>query len=132
MIFGGGNASPGNVNTVFSYDGSSWTSSPTTLTYSVRLMASSGSSTSAIFSGGEAPSDVATVNQYNGTVFVTAPSLGTARGRLSGSGPSTAAIVFGGDLPSPVSNRTEEFTGENNIFERKNTYTKLINMLYKL
>ena len=110
MIFGGGNAPPGNVNTVFAYDGSSWTASPTTLTYSVRMMASSGSSTAAIFSGGEAPSDVATVNRYDGTVFATAPSLATARGRLSGAGTSAAAIVYGGDPPGNAA--TEEFTGE--------------------
>ena len=110
MIFGGGNtAGPSNVNTVFAYDGSSWTTSPATLGYSVRLMASSGSSTAAIFSGGEAPSDVATVNQYDGTVFASAPSLSTARGRLSGAGTSAAAIVYGGDPPGNAA--TEEFTG---------------------
>ena len=74
------------------------------------MMASSGSSTAAIFSGGEAPSDVATVNRYDGTVFATAPSLATARGRLSGAGTSAAAIVYGGDPPGNAA--TEEFTGE--------------------
>jgi hypothetical protein len=108
FLFAGGN-STANIGDAFNYDGSSWTTNPSSLTYEVRMMASSGSSTSAIFSGGEAPSDVSTVNIYDGTVFATAPTLGTARGRLSGAGTTTAAIVYGGD---PVSSAAEEFTGE--------------------
>ena len=81
------------------YDGSSWTSAPTS-PYSSRDPGQGGVQTAAIFFGGQGPSIVSTSVSYNGSSFGSLPSMGNIRRSCNGTGSSTATITCGGAGPA--------------------------------
>jgi hypothetical protein len=100
-----------------SWDGSSWTNSPTPLNTATQQNAAAGTSTSALSYAGN---NTATSNQlntfelYNGTTWITQPNMAIARSYIAGFGVSTSALGAGGYGPAinPDRTRTEEFTAE--------------------
>ena len=99
---------PAQSAAVEQWNGSSWTSK-TSLISARGYGGASGTSTSAIFFGGNPPSPSTATEGWDGTSWSTRPSLGTARGGVGGSGTSAdAGVAYGGG--SYLAN-TEEFTG---------------------
>ena len=94
-----------------SYDGTNWTSGPTTI-YSNNQGGAAGTfPTGIIFGGPGAPPSTGTQG-WDGTSWSTRPTMGTAR-RAKGSGTTAAGLAQGGETPSsPTSNATEEYTAE--------------------
>jgi len=97
------------------WNGSSWTEIAE-LNTARGTGSGAGTTTAALFSGGQAPGYVANTEQYNGTSWTELADLSLARGYIGngGSGSSTAttdAIVYGGmTAAGPASTLTEEFS----------------------
>ena len=118
-LVSGGYSATATFDSAFEYDGTNWTAGGTML-LGQSNNGGGGTQTSTISAGGGSP--LATCQTYDGTSWYTSPSLATGR-ELPGSGggpASTAAlnIVVGGDAP-PLTNATEEFTGETTAINLK-------------
>ena len=118
IIAGGGYSSP--LNNSESYDGSSWTNSPTMGTARGYLAgANAGPSTATVIFGGLTASSPAIVitgvtEEYNGTSWSEQNDLSTARRYHAGFGTQTAAVCAGGDTsPTPRTTAVEEYDGTN-------------------
>jgi hypothetical protein len=118
IIAGGGYSSP--LNNSESYDGSSWTNSPTMGTARGYLAgANAGPSTATVIFGGLTASSPAIVmtgvtEEYNGTAWSEENDLSTARRYHAGFGTQTAAVCAGGDTsPTPRTTAVEEYDGTN-------------------
>jgi len=93
-----------------SYDGSTWTTLPATLSSARSVAGSGGTQTAAIAAGSTSSSTV--TDEYNGSTWTAGGSLNTARYYSTGAGTQTAAYVAGG-APGGTSNtsETEEYDG---------------------
>ena len=102
---------PGNEN-VEVWNGSSWTEVANVNTKGGDG-AGFGSSTAAIYTGGERPGTVGITESYNGTAWTEVADLNTARYGLSGSGGQPLGLVAGGYQSSPTPNSvlTESWNG---------------------
>jgi len=73
-----------------------------------------GTSTAAVYAGGEGTTILNTTNEYNGSGWSSGGTLNTARWEMGGTtaGVETAGLAFGGNLGPPgLSNATEEYNG---------------------
>ena len=122
-IIGAGYAntpSPSSVNyatasNIEEYDGSSFSNSGAVLFNQAWQQGVFGTSTSAIFFGGNnAPAGITAANEFNGTICITAPNMANQRAGGGGGGTTTAGLACSGAPPAslPSGNKTEEFTGE--------------------
>ena len=118
LAFGGNfptlpGTSPGR-KVVQSWDGTSWTDSPSSINNYRAGTMSGGIQTAAFLTGGDSPtgSKVSETEVYDGSSWSISPaSLATARATGAGAGVSNiSGIVAGGNTPAN-SNATEEFTG---------------------
>jgi hypothetical protein len=108
---------PAGVNTVNSYDGSSWTSSPT-LNYSARgTNMSGGPQTASWVGGGAFPSYPTILNNFStwdNSSWTAGPTLATGTSDAGGTGPQTACLGYGGYVASPSAgsiNVSQEYNG---------------------
>jgi len=113
----GGYEIPNYLSASESYDGTSWTNTPS-LSSARGLAASAGTQTSALYAGGFAggphPNPVAAITEeWNGSSWGSGGNLGTGRQWLAGSGTQTAGIAFGGGTPvvGYTTGYTEEYDG---------------------
>jgi len=106
----GGNTEPAPTQI---YNGSTWSTSPASQNVPRYLMASFGTSTSAISAGGAAPTTGET-EFFNGSTWTVVNALNNLCSHTSGCGTSTAGIKTGGDTPpkSPyLSGNSETWNG---------------------
>ena len=104
------------IANVEEYYGTSWTNA-TALANPQRIGGSVGTQTDALIFGGLlGPSETkSTLAQgYDGTTWSSRPSMATARIQISpaSAGTSVLTLAAGGNIQNPVTNATEEFTGE--------------------
>ena len=117
VSYGGGN--PSAVTTAFTWDGSSWSTSPATLGTARDEGSSSGTGSAAITGGGSPPdAGLSIAEEYNkSTNIITAgaysagPTLDTNRTRGAGWGSMTSAVLAGGQNPSGLTSSSSEFNG---------------------
>jgi hypothetical protein len=115
------------IANVEEYNGTSWTNA-TALANPQRIGGSVGTQTDALIFGGllgpsEAKSTLA--QGYDGTTWSSRPSMGTARIQISPASAGTSVLTLGagGNLQNPVTNATEEFTGETTAVNIENFTT---------
>ena len=111
----GGRTIPAYLNSSESYNGTSWTNTPSLNTTRAYLYGVGASNTAALAFGGEIfenPASTAT-ELWNGSSWTSNPTgLATARYELAGAGISTAALAFGGQqTPGTEPNATESWNG---------------------
>jgi hypothetical protein len=116
IMFGGNESSYSNQS--LTYDGSSWTATPTLGTARGGIAsANSGTSSATLaFQGSAGAPLYAMTNseEWDGSSWTATPALNTATALAGGAGTSTAALCVGGELQAPSfgdSNRTEEWNG---------------------
>jgi len=114
----GGADAPAALSNVEHYDGTSWTNA-TALANPQRNMGACGVQTAGlIFAGnlntGGGESKTGLTQGYDGTTWSTRPSMATSRIQIAPAhaGSSTSTFAAGGNVTNPVTNATEEFTGE--------------------
>jgi hypothetical protein len=106
---GAGGYTTNETNIVESWNGTSWTSSPS-LPGNKRAAASAGTQTAGILFGGEpGGGPTATTESWNGSSWTSVNSMNTARASLGGTGIQTAALAFGGN--STPQGITESWNG---------------------
>jgi len=118
LAFGGLISSPAKSNATESYDGTSWTTSSTSLATARAEMGRAGGTTSALSFGGFTQPGVTTVTEeYNLSINVTTSgawasggALNQARYQMAGAGTLTAGLAFGGYGPVETG-KTEEYNG---------------------
>jgi len=95
------------------YDGSTWTTSPASLSLATGSRAGFGVQTSGVTAGGQAgPTYYATTEDWNGSVWTSGGNLNTARRAHAGSGTSeSSGIAFGGEIATGKTAVTEEYDG---------------------
>ena len=101
-----------NLSASESYNGTSWTNTPSINT-ARSTGGGAGTATSALIFGGDTGSPTSASESYNGTSWTSTPSLNTARRNMAGFGASnTSALGFGGNQnPSTVETSTESYNG---------------------
>jgi len=106
------NGSPGKPTATLLYDGTSWTTSPASMS-TPRYWpgsANAGTQTAALaFGGYVAPTGTTATESYNGTSWTSAPSLNTGRYGAGSAGTQTAALIFAGANPGITA--TEKYNG---------------------
>jgi hypothetical protein len=113
---GFGGDSPGYPTATESFDGTSWTVVPATLTQGKDNAASFGLQTAAIFATGYAgppagpTGNTANVGSYNGSAWTEVNNVNTARSYVQGCGTQTSGIIAGGSAP-PYSAAAETWDG---------------------
>ena len=118
LAYGGTTGVPASIKTeTESYNGTSWTNSPTPLLTPRNNMGAAGTSTAALSFGGNSgttSTQNADYQLYNGTTWITQPSMAIARSYIAGFGTSTSAVGASGygSAFNPDASRTEEFTAE--------------------
>jgi len=124
VIAAGGTVSGSNFQTTsLSYNGSTWSPTPSLNTGRGAMLgtSTSGSSTAFLIGGGQdsgTPPSFSTTatEEYNGTSWSEVNNMNTARYAGGGAGTQTSALAFSGNpdstpLPGPYSNATEEYDG---------------------
>ena len=120
IMFGGNtpSASPTYSAQSLTYDGSSWTATPSLNAGRGGIGgANSGTSTATLAFQGSAGAPLHAMTnseEWDGSSWTATPALNTATALAGGSGTSTAALCVGGELQAPSfgdSNRTEEWNG---------------------
>jgi len=96
VVFGGG--SPYTLGTTQLYDGTAWTTNPTSMSPGTYVLASAGTQTAALAFGGKTGpgAQSSQTQKFNGSTWSPTGSLGNARYTISGAGIQTAALAFGG------------------------------------
>ena len=103
-----GNSNPTTfLTSTETWNGSSWTSSPSTNSGKLQTNVGGGIgevSTAALGTGGRNPptSYLSATESYNGSSWTEVNDLNTARSNAGGAGTNTSAIVAGGSTPSPT------------------------------
>jgi len=116
-FIGGGTSSPTLVylDSIETYDGSTWTTAPATFPYTVSANASAGTQAAGLFFGGftyPSPGARNETWEFDGTAITPGGAMNTARRGLGGAGTQTAALAFGGNLfPPSFQSATEEYNG---------------------
>ena len=104
----GGDVAPGLQDVHETYDGSSWTEAGDLNTArSNAAGASSGTTTAALYAGGNTGSATNASEEYNGTSWAEGDNLNTARLDCSGAGTQTAGLCISGNTESPDAVKTE-------------------------
>tara|TARA_Y100000004_G_scaffold123886_1_gene139281 strand:+ start:828 stop:1853 length:1026 start_codon:yes stop_codon:yes gene_type:complete len=112
--------------TSLSYNGSTWSPTPSLNTGRNGMLgaSTSGDSTAFLIGGGQdsstpgPPFATTATEEYNGSTWTSVNSMTTARYAGGGAGTQTSGLAFGGNpdstpLPGPYSNATEEYDGTN-------------------
>ena len=115
----GAGLDPGNniSNVTEKYNGTSWTSNPTSYNTSRYLLGTAGTATSGLSFGGFAGPGGGTAastasESWNGSAWTNTPSLNTARYNIGGAGASsTSALAMGGVNPPTVYSSVESYNG---------------------
>ena len=96
------------------YNGTSWTTNPTSLNTTRANLAGAGTQTAALAFGGYpgvGTANTGATEEYDGSTWTSNPTgLNTARSELGGCGTQTAALGFSGN-PAPYTGATEEYDG---------------------
>jgi hypothetical protein len=113
VAFGGGSPYTGGATEL--YNGTSWTSNPTSMSPGTYTLAGAGTQTAALAFGGKTGpgAQSSQAQKFGGSSWTTTGSLGTARYTISGAGLQTAALAFGG-VKTPGEqgqSATESFNG---------------------
>jgi len=113
VAFGGGSPYTGGATEL--YNGTSWTSNPTSMSPGTFALAGCGTQTAALAFGGKTGpgAQSSQAQKFGGSSWTTTGSLGTARYTISGAGLQTAALAFGG-VKTPGEqgqSATESFNG---------------------
>jgi hypothetical protein len=108
LVFGG-NPGPTQTGVTESYNGTSWTNSPSSIPARQQL-GGAGTQTAALAFGGYGGTNLNTAFAYNGSIWTSTGSMNTSRNGLAGTGIQTAALGFGGYTTS-VQSATEAFNG---------------------
>jgi len=113
LSFGGAQPGTGPIATTELYNGTSWTTNPTGLNVSRRILTGTGTQTAALgFGGYTDPGLSSSTEKFNGTTWTTSGAMGTARYGLAGAGIQTATLAFGGNVTgNPTRNWSESFNG---------------------
>ena len=103
-----GTGAAGNIET---WDGSTWTEEAATFNTPRNAGGSAGTSTDAVFFGGETPGPTGSnaTETWDGTSLATTANMTTGRYSMAGNGTASAALSTGGS--GAGQNATEEFTG---------------------
>jgi len=114
-IIAGGDSGGSIVGTAFTYNGTSWSPSPSLNTPRAGIMGSSNApQTAGVVFGGYTtyPNMLTATELWNGTAFTNNPTgLNTARQNGGGAGIQTAAICVGGESPGGATTATELWNG---------------------
>ena len=113
LAIGGYAAGPSIVSTVESWNGSSWSPSPSMNTTKADA-GTAGIQTAGLTFGGANPTGILSATEsWNGTSWTTVNSMNTARSYLAGCGIQTSALAFGGYVPpsSTPTAATESWNG---------------------
>jgi hypothetical protein len=114
-IIAGGDSGGSIVGTAFTYNGTSWSPSPSLNTPRAGIMGSSNApQTAGVVFGGYTtyPNMLTATELWNGTAFTNNPTgLNTARQSGGGAGIQTAAICVGGESPGGATTATELWNG---------------------
>jgi hypothetical protein len=115
-ISAGGDTPTVRTNASESWNGTSWTSTPSLNTARYSLSGAGASNTAGLVFGGSdnnVPTDPvqSASESWNGTSWTSTPSLNTARRGLAGAGIQTSALTFGGSPGSGVIGSTELWNG---------------------
>ncbi len=114
-IIAGGDSGGSIVGTAFTYNGTSWSPSPSLNTSRSGLMSSTNApQTAGVVFGGYTtyPNMLTATELWNGTAWTNNPTgLNTARQNGGGAGIQTAAICVGGEAPGGATNAVENFNG---------------------
>jgi len=113
VVFGGGSPYTGGATEL--YNGTSWTTNPTSMSPGTYVLAGAGTQTAALAFGGKTGpgAQSSQAQKFGGSSWTTTGSLGTARYTISGAGLQTAALAFGG-VKTPGEqgqSATESFNG---------------------
>jgi hypothetical protein len=114
VIFGGFTPFPGGpTGATELYNGTSWTSNPTSMGTPRYQYAASGTQTAALIFGGWPTGTKTATESFNGSTFSPTGSLSTGRNFLAGCGTQTSTLAFGGspDGGTTQSSASESFTG---------------------
>ena len=114
VIFGGFTPFPGGpTGATELYNGTSFSSNPTSMGTPRFQYAASGSQTAALAFGGWAPGAQTATEKFNGSTFSPTGSLTTGRNFLAGCGTQTSTLAFGGspDGGPAKSAASESFNG---------------------
>jgi hypothetical protein len=93
------------------YDGSTWTTSPSINTVRRSLTSSGLSGTSALIYGGYLNPYTGATEEWNGSSWSSKPSLSNARDTMGGAGSVTSALAIGGGQGISVTSSVESFDG---------------------
>ena len=115
-IAAGGAASPSSTkkDSVESYNGTSWTTSPASLGVAKRAMGGAGTQTAGLtFGGYSGPTFLVTTEKWDGSAWTEVGDMSSARRDMFALGIQTAALGAGGYTPSPAASVTgaESFDG---------------------
>ena len=95
--------SPGtNLNSAETFNGSTWTTAPGTMTHARQYVAAAGSSTAAVVAGGQIPPPYSTYDLcelFDGSTWTAGGTLNQSRKFPRGNGTQTAAAAYGGNGP---------------------------------
>jgi len=109
--------SPGtNLSSAETFNGSTWTTAPGSMSQARQYIAAAGSSTAAVVAGGQVPPPYATYDLcelFDGSAWTTGNTLNQTRKFPRGNGTQTAAAAYGGNSAPPTSiyNDTELWDG---------------------
>ena len=109
--------SPGtNLNSAETFNGSTWTTAPGTMSQARQYMAAAGTVTAAVVAGGQVPPPYSTYDLcelFDGSTWTNGNALNQTRKFPRGNGSQTAAAAYGGNSAPPASiyNNTELFDG---------------------
>ena len=104
----GGDVAPGLQDVHETYDGSSWSETNDLNTArSNAAGASSGTTTAALYAGGNTGSATNASEEWNGTAWAEGDNLNTARLDVAGAGTQTAGLAISGNTGSPEALKTE-------------------------
>jgi len=113
IVAGGQSPSTYNTSTSYTYDGSSWTSTPA-LQVDRRLGQMLGTQTLALMAGGGTTpptTGITASEEWDGSNWSVAGVMNTARYGMFTGGTQTQAVCAGGTGPSPGYDDTEEYNG---------------------
>jgi len=118
VVFGGYTVPNGQLNNSESYNGSTWTATPT-LNTGRRMLGGAGTQTAGLAFGGfrDAPAGPPTLHQnitesWNGSTWTTLPAtMPVAQNLFASFGSQTAAVAAAGTQPAPTGNVTQLWNG---------------------
>ena len=102
-----------NLTASESYNGTSWTNTPSINTARRYVGSFGATQTAGVIAGGYTTDSVTNSESWNGSSWTATPTINTARSNLAGAGTQTTGLIFGGTIPSPpgITGSTESYNG---------------------